>query len=119
MGLGGWLAGVTTVGEWIQVDILSTAYIYRVDTQGRNYLNYRQWTKTYKLKYSLTSEESSFEYVTSSPGGSVMTFDGNYDADTVVGNEFPPHLTRFVRLYPQTWQGHIALRWEVYGCADG
>ena len=115
----GWLAGTNTVGEWIQADLLAITHIYRVATQGRNNVNQEQWITTFQLKYSPSSLESTFEFLTSSPGGAVVTFDGNVDKDTVVATEFSPRVARFVRLYPLAWEGHIALRWELYGCPAG
>ena len=114
---GGWRARTSTLGEWIQADLLETVYIYRVDTQGKQ-AQFNQWTKTFQIKHSLSSGESSFEYVRSSPGGAVLTFNGNYDTNTVVTNEFPARNARFVRVYPRTWRNAMVLRWEVYGCAE-
>ena len=43
--------------------------------------------------------------------------DPTRDYETVVTNEFDwPIAARFVRLNPQSWAGHITLRWEIYGC---
>ena len=43
--------------------------------------------------------------------------DPTRDRDAVVTNEFDlPIAARFVRLNPQSWEFHISLRWEIYGC---
>ena len=44
-------------------------------------------------------------------------FEGNWDQTTTRKVFFyTPFSARYVRLYPQDAQGHISLRWEVYGC---
>ena len=47
----------------------------------------------------------------------LQLFGGNYDSDTINKNYLKsPVKTRYLRLHPRTWYGHISLRWEVYGC---
>lgn len=44
-------------------------------------------------------------------------FYGNVDKDTPVLTEFPePVVARYIRIYPQTWNGSLCLRLEVLGC---
>lgn len=44
-------------------------------------------------------------------------FYGNVDKDTPVLTEFPePVVARYIRVYPQTWNGSLCLRLEVLGC---
>ena len=31
----------------------------------------------------------------------------------------PPIVARYIKVHPQTWQGFIALRVELYGCRKG
>ena len=43
---------------------------------------------------------------------------GNSDQFTTKTNNLPPNtVARFVRLRPQAWHHHIALRFDVVGCA--
>ena len=47
----------------------------------------------------------------------LQTFTGNWDKDTINKHDLDhPFEARYVRIYPQTWYGHICLRWEIYGC---
>lgn len=117
-GRGSWCSGSLTQGEWIQVDLLEAKRIREIATQGRS--GWTQWVTKYQLKYSLTSDEDSFQYVTS-PDDDVtpMTFDANTDYESVVMNSFEPVTARYVRLYPTEWYSHISLRWEVYACSTG
>ncbi|POI18814.1 hypothetical protein CIB84_017443, partial [Bambusicola thoracicus] len=44
-------------------------------------------------------------------------FYGNVDKDTPVLTEFPePMVARYIRVYPQTWNGSLCMRLEVLGC---
>ena len=43
--------------------------------------------------------------------------DPTRDRNSVVTNEFDWLIAaRFVRLNPQSWEFHISVRWEIYGC---
>ena len=120
-GVGAWVPDTSESNHWIQVNIQSAKQVFKVATQGRNddtgYDN--QWVTSYQLKYSLTGVEADFVYVTSPTDGAVETFIGNTDRDTIKENEFPEVSAQFVRLYPQTWNEHLAMRWEVYACVSG
>ncbi|KAK3700595.1 hypothetical protein QZH41_001586 [Actinostola sp. cb2023] len=80
-------------------------------TQGRQ--DHNQWVKTYKLQSSL--DGGHFEDYN---GGKALV--GNKDRNTVVGHVLKPAIiTRFIRLRPMSWYGHISLRTEFYGCTSG
>ena len=117
--MGAWIGWHKDTNQWIQADFLTDKAIFKVATKGRNEVvpKYYQCVTKYQLKYSLSSSEASFEYVTSSPtGGDIITFNANSDRDSVVENEFAMIFARFFRLCPLEWHGHISMRWEVYGC---
>ena len=47
-------------------------------------------------------------------------FTANYDRYSVVKNNLDkPIITRYIRINPETWQGHICMRTEFYGCKKG
>ena len=51
---------------------------------------------------------------------SLKVFTANTNPDTVVSHELdPPIRARYVRFRPLTWQNHISMRIELYGCAQG
>ena len=117
--IGSWAALVNQVGEWAQVDLGVARQIERVATQGRNEASYwhNQWVTSYKIAYS--DDGSTFEYILDSDG-SQRVFTGNSDPETAVTNDFDsPIAARYFRLYPQTWNNHISMRWELYGCNAG
>ena len=50
----------------------------------------------------------------------IQIFKANYDRYTVVKNVLDePIITRFIRIHPETWNGHISMRTEFYGCKKG
>lgn len=47
----------------------------------------------------------------------IQVYDGNADRNSVIVNKLiQPIKARFVRLYPESWSGHISMRMELYGC---
>lgn len=46
-----------------------------------------------------------------------QVFIGNMDAKTVVQNQLKmPITTRWLRIVPRSWNNHIGMRVELYGC---
>jgi len=44
-------------------------------------------------------------------------YDANSDRNSVIVNTLiQPIEARFIRIYPETWYGYIAMRTELYGC---
>lgn len=47
----------------------------------------------------------------------LQVFTGNTDRDTVVSRDlYPPIRVRYIRFRPVSWEGHISMRVELYGC---
>lgn len=47
----------------------------------------------------------------------LQVFDGNTDQNSVVTHTLlQPIIARFVKIIPKTWNGHISMRAEFYGC---
>ena len=112
-GRGGWSTDRNRVGEYIQADLGQLKRIQAIVTQGRQ--DFNNWVKSYKFAYS--TDGVTYDYVTSADG-SDRVFGGNIDRNTVVEHSFEVSIvTRFVRLYPQTYYQWMAVRWEVYGCS--
>ena len=107
-----WIARLNEIGEYIQAAFTDVRRVEAVATQGRADAN--QWVTSYKFAYSM--DGVTFEYVRD-VDGSERVFSGNSDRDMVVRHSlFSVVLARFVRLYPQDYNDHMTLRWEVYGC---
>ena len=114
---GGWLAASNTVAEFIQADFGTVRRLENVVTQGWFSTVNSYWVTSYRLAYSI--DGTSYTFV-SNPDGSDKIFTGNTDNDTLVQHDFDTALVaRYVRLHPQSWNGAIALRWDVRGCDTG
>jgi len=47
----------------------------------------------------------------------IQTFSGNTNGNDLVSHELiPPIQARYIRVIPESWHIHIALRVEFYGC---
>ena len=113
-GRGAWRADEDRVGEYIRADFGQLMRIQAIATQGR--ADWSRWVTSYKFAYS--TDGVKYDYVTSDDG-SDRVFGGNNDRQTVVEHSLDaPIVARFVRLYPQTYFGHMGLRWEIYSCSQ-
>jgi hypothetical protein len=96
-----WSAEANKVGNWYQMDNGKIADIVGVAIKGRK--NSDQRVKTFKVKYYDAGNWKDVD------GGA--TFTGNKDSDTQVEVKFAaPVKTRYIRIYPQTWNKHMSLR---------
>ncbi|XP_031562905.1 uncharacterized protein LOC116298543 [Actinia tenebrosa] len=110
---GAWSARRNSANQWLQVDFGRMVEIRRIETQGRQDAN--QWVKTYTVLYS---NDGQF-WRAYSAGGRTKVFSGNFDRYTVVGHNFEPAIvTRYIRVNPTAWHGHISMRLQYYGCTS-
>ncbi|XP_078610301.1 lactadherin-like [Branchiostoma floridae x Branchiostoma japonicum] len=102
----------SAVVEWLKIDLGRETLVYGVITQGSP--DYNQWTRTYKLSFSMDGETWDTYRGTD---GSDKVFQGNYDRSSPVYNFLnPPVTTRHVRFHPCTHYDRPAARMEVLGC---
>ena len=97
------------MGQWLQVDLGEVKVILKVATQGR--YNSQQFVTSYKMALSTGGD---FEFVLSERDGEEKVFVGNVDQSSVVENCIDRVQAQFVRIYPQTWNNHMSMRWDVY-----
>jgi hypothetical protein len=102
-----WASESNEVGKWYQMDNGKIAKIVGLAIKGRKSGADQSWgpqfVKTFKVKYHDNGEWKDVD------GGA--TFDGNVDHDTLVEAMFAtPVTTRYIRIYPQTWNKHMSLR---------
>ncbi|KAL9964359.1 hypothetical protein ACROYT_G027990 [Oculina patagonica] len=110
--MGAWSAANNNQDQWLKVDFGRNVKITKFATQGRQDAN--QWVKTYKLSFS---EENGQTYQTYQENDADKVFNGNTDQNSVVTHTLlQPITARFVRIMPQTWNVHISMRAEFYGC---
>src|SRR6056300_1713480 len=96
-----WSSEENKVGKWYQMDNGKIADIVGVAIKGRK--NSDQWVKTFKVKYYDAGTWKDVD------GGAIFT--GNTDHDTQVEAKFAiPVKTRYIRIYPQTYNNHASLR---------
>ena len=108
-GHGSWASAHISVGQWLQADLGDVKVMAKVATQGRHEV--AQFVTSYKLQTSVGG--SSFAYVLNGDG-SERVFAGNTDYSSIVEHCFDETQARFARIVPQTWYGHMSMRWEVY-----
>ncbi|XP_078346313.1 uncharacterized protein LOC144631689 isoform X2 [Oculina patagonica] len=112
---GSWAAGANNVNQWFQVDFGSWTKVSAVATQGRQDAN--QWVKSYSLSFSY---DGVFWEVVNNEQGLKQVFTANSDRYTLVRNNlYQPVITRYIRIHPESWNGHISMRTEFYGCKKG
>ncbi|KAL9964355.1 hypothetical protein ACROYT_G027986 [Oculina patagonica] len=110
--MGAWSAVKNEKEQWLKVDFGRNVKITKFATQGRQDLD--QWVKTYKLSFSKEKETT---YTTYKENDADKVFDGNTDQNSVVTHTLlQPITARFVRIIPETWNKHISMRAEFYGC---
>ena len=102
---GGWCSKHNVPGQWIQLDNGKLSTISGIITQGRKDAD--QWVKSFRVKYK--DESGSWWDVDG------KTFPGNKDRNTKVTTTFSkPVRTRYIRIYPQEWHGHISMRADMF-----
>ena len=101
----------------MQVDLQQIKYVVKIATQCRG--DHTECVSSYYVKVASSAADDDYTAVCGMEGCPQL-YTGNEDTselDAVVYNEFDwPIAARFVRLNPQSWNMHIAVRWEIYGC---
>ncbi|GIY74808.1 EGF-like repeat and discoidin I-like domain-containing protein 3 [Caerostris extrusa] len=112
---GAWIAGEIDDRQFIEVDLGFIQNVYGVVTLGRH--GHPEWVKSYKVLYS--NDGLTFRYV-GEDGIKEKIFGGNFDSITPIEHIFKnPFEARFVRIQPIDFHKEIALRFDIYGCAEG
>ncbi|XP_066304554.1 lymphocyte antigen 75-like [Branchiostoma lanceolatum] len=113
-GGGGWAAASSDANEWLEIDLLYPTKVTGMVTQGT--FDLVRWVTSYEVMYSL--DRHSWEIITDSSGPPKI-FQGNTDQNTEVRTYLDaPIVTRFVRVWPKTWNNGIGLRLELLGCSS-
>ncbi|XP_028415658.1 retinoschisin-like [Dendronephthya gigantea] len=111
-GADSWYSTNDDQNHWLQVDLGKKKLVTAIATQGFG----NSWVKTYSISYGVDKENlTSYKIIATQ-----KVFDGNTDENSVVTNVLSPAVTaRFIRIHPKTWNSHISLRVELYGCQRG
>nr|XP_009858662.1 lactadherin [Ciona intestinalis] len=99
--------------QYLEIDMGSAMAVTGIVTQGaRRYLA-NQFVTSFKVAHSKDGEF----WRTYTEDNVEKIFAGNFDNDTPVRNSFKnPILARYIKFKPMTYQKHITLRMELYGC---
>ena len=104
-GYHGWCSPENKVGMWVQVSCEQPRYWTEVIIQGRGDAD--QWVTSFKV--STTVSGNIWENVDEG-----KVFPGNNDRNQKVRVRFAqPVYARTVRIYPQTWVGHMSMRFDA------
>ncbi|XP_022121224.2 hemocytin [Pieris rapae] len=111
-GIKGWKPAYSTPGEWIMFNLTSPRNITGIKTKGGP----SGWVSAYNIMY--TCDLSTFNPVVDE-NGKYKLFPGNFDADSVVMNEFRPSLrAQYLKVLPLKWNEAIEMRVEPIGCFE-
>lgn len=109
----GWSAQKNDPSPWLQIDLFQIRTVTALATQGYGNKEGKEWVKTYVLMTSLDGER----WISYREGGRKRVFIANVDTSSVVRNELKmPLKTRWLRIVPRSWNNHIGMRVELYGC---
>ncbi|NXH15516.1 FA8 factor, partial [Bucco capensis] len=99
--------------EWLQVDFEVTKKVTAIITQGAKAV----FTHMFVKEFAVSSSQNGVHWTPVLQDGKEKIFKANQDHTSTVMNTLePPLFARFVRIYPQKWHNHIALRIEFLGC---
>ena len=103
-----WSAAYANKNQWMTIDIGSAVELTGVTTQGRH--EAYQWVTSYKVA-------TSADGITFADVESGRVFSGNVDRSTKKTNAFSAPIVgvRYVKIMPQTWDGHISMRADIIG----
>ncbi|KAK7498721.1 hypothetical protein BaRGS_00010098, partial [Batillaria attramentaria] len=108
-----WRPSQDQKGEYVQVNFYQTMLLSSVNVAGE--LNSFSFVTKYKIQFQYNTH-TPWYWIEESPNVAKV-FDGpSDDAESAVGF-FPSSIqAQRVRLYPQEWGTHAAVRWELNGC---
>ena len=100
-----WAPANCRIGQWIQVSCEDPQYWTDVILQGRG--DQEQWVTSLKIAFTINGR--SWENIENG-----RVFEANKDNSSKVRISFyrPVH-ARGIRLYPQTWETYMALRFDA------
>ncbi len=98
----GWSSKTNAIGQWYELTVTSPMNISGIAIKGR--ASAPQWVKTFKVQYKDSSD--AWKDVDSG-----YIFEGTQDRNSQANVFFAePVNTKSIRIYPQTWNGHMSMR---------
>ncbi|XP_068754572.1 uncharacterized protein [Montipora capricornis] len=111
--VGAWCPNVSDKQQYLQIDLGEVTKVCGVASQGRpGFIHQGGWfVKTYTIAYS----KDGTNWTSYKEFGVAKVFQANNDPDTVVTNMLKMAVNaHYVKIKPQSWHNHIALRVEIY-----
>ncbi|XP_067687415.1 uncharacterized protein [Haliotis asinina] len=110
---GGWVAAVDDANQWIQTELEELYVIRVIQIQGR------EDDVNYVTTFCVYVSDDGITFSKYTDGAGLDVFNGAADQSTVVDvNLEPPARGKYIRINPQTWVGHVSLRFELIGCSQ-
>ena len=100
---------------YIEAQFDDIRLVFKLATQGCGLCAGDNYVTSYSIE---TRGQSGAYYMINAENGSARIFEGNEDKDSIVENCLGYRAVQLVRLFPQTWVGNIALRWDVWALDD-
>ncbi|KAG2463532.1 FA8 factor, partial [Polypterus senegalus] len=101
--------------EWFQVDFMEVKRITGIITQGAKEIFTYMFIKEFSI--SVSNDGVIWSDVQEDDGSKKKVFQGNQNTNESNLNIFdPPLFSRYIRIYPTSWNSGIALRVEFLGC---
>lgn len=111
--MGNWSPLQNDLNQYLQIEFPQPIPIYGVVVRGSPILS--QYVTSYKVLYSYN--DGVFYHVIEDEHGNPQIFSGSIDSNKAVKSIFKtPVEAKYVRIYPLSWEGSIALRLEILGC---
>jgi len=106
----GWVAGVSNLSQYVEIDLGAITPIHRVATRGAS--GFSTWVTSYSLAFS----QDGITWYPYQTGSSPTIFSGNTDTNTPVYNDLPCFVAaRYLRFLPVTWStGGIGMRVDAF-----
>ncbi|EEC02351.1 hemolectin, putative, partial [Ixodes scapularis] len=99
--------------EFIEAELVRPQTVYGVETRGDSQLG--AWVTSFTVMFS---QDGVAYGQLSNTDGSPKVFSGNHDAQSKNRQLFEhPFQAKFIRLVPKSWEGRIALKWDLLGCS--
>ena len=110
---GAWLPEVDDTDQWIQTDLQERYFFNEIWIQGQS--NEPNWVTNMTLLFSDDAGNWTTYYDVNGDSVFPATTDQNSTSVFVLD---PRPVARYIRINPQGWNNHIAMRYELIGCQE-
>ncbi|XP_056365162.1 discoidin, CUB and LCCL domain-containing protein 1-like isoform X5 [Oenanthe melanoleuca] len=109
-----WAAEPDAKAAWLELDLGIRRNVTGIITKGSSE-HHNYYVTSYQV--SSSRDRKNWRPYRGSSGQEEKVFEGNADSQGEVSNAFiPPIVARYIRVIPQSWHQHIALKVALVGC---